>query len=253
MSFSSRLLKKASKWIDENSNPNQQNAQQGYYNHPPPPPQSSYQQYVGTQYAPPPPPSSTLSPSLSPYAIPSPASSPSPSATTLYRPPPLPPRQPSSEDRAAFIKRQAEQAMEERLAALGLNPSSNTGQDTQLQAYSPSAHQQLQQTYHPKTQYLQQEYSPPARALTPQQMTTTPIPQQHTIMPSVSTVPQQQKPEPLRQKSARQEPPKIRKILSLDGGGVRGLSIITILKYIMKTLNRKRGYNLEPWEEFDMM
>ncbi len=59
--------------------------------------------------------------------------------------------------------------------------------------------------------------------------------------------------EPSRQRSARREPPKIRKILSLDGGGVRGLSIITIVKCIMKNLNRERGYGLEPWEEFDMI
>lgn len=49
------------------------------------------------------------------------------------------------------------------------------------------------------------------------------------------------------------EPPKVRKILSLDGGGVRGLSIIMILKYIMKTLNQKRGTVLHPWQEFDMI
>ena len=274
MSFSSRLLKKASKWIDENANANQQNDQQGYYNHPPPPLQSPYQQYANAQYAPPPP-SSTLSPPPFPYANQSPASSPSPSATTLYRPPPPPPRQPSSpalsntlsvaapstgshspgnptEDYAAFVNRQAEQRMEERLTALSLEPSRNTGENTQLQSYNPSA-QQLQQTFPPQNQYLQQPYSPPARALTPQQMLTPAIPQQQTIKPSASTGFQQQKPEPLRQKSAKREPPKIRKILSLDGGGVRGLSIITILKYIMKNLNRERGYDLEPWEEFDMM
>lgn len=39
---------------------------------------------------------------------------------------------------------------------------------------------------------------------------------------------------------------KMRKILSLDGGGVRGLSIIMILKYIMKRLDRTRGFSLHP-------
>ena len=39
----------------------------------------------------------------------------------------------------------------------------------------------------------------------------------------------------------------------LDGGGVRGLSIIMILKSIMRNLNRKRKTNLEPWQEFDMI
>ena len=51
----------------------------------------------------------------------------------------------------------------------------------------------------------------------------------------------------------RLEPPKVRKILSLDGGGVRGLSIIMILKYLMKNLNRQRGTILQPWQEFDMI
>jgi len=51
-------------------------------------------------------------------------------------------------------------------------------------------------------------------------------------------------------------PPKVRKILSLDGGGVRGLSIIKIMKYIMQELNRERGLEsapLDPWQEFDMI
>ena len=42
------------------------------------------------------------------------------------------------------------------------------------------------------------------------------------------------------------KPPKLRKILSLDGGGVRGLSIIIILKYIMRNLNHARGVDLDP-------
>lgn len=47
--------------------------------------------------------------------------------------------------------------------------------------------------------------------------------------------------------------PVIRKILSLDGGGVRGLSTIIILKHIMKILNKKRGFEVHPWQEFDMI
>jgi patatin-like phospholipase/acyl hydrolase len=47
--------------------------------------------------------------------------------------------------------------------------------------------------------------------------------------------------------------PIIRKILSLDGGGVRGLSAIIILKHIMKILNKKRGFVVDPWQEFDMI
>lgn len=47
--------------------------------------------------------------------------------------------------------------------------------------------------------------------------------------------------------------PTMKKILSLDGGGVRGLSIILILKHIMASLNKKRKIALEPWQEFDMI
>ena len=53
--------------------------------------------------------------------------------------------------------------------------------------------------------------------------------------------------------SKTRDPPKVRKILSLDGGGVRGLSIIIILKHIMRNLNRKRQLETQPWEEFDMI
>ncbi|KAF2395740.1 phospholipase, patatin family protein [Trichodelitschia bisporula] len=47
--------------------------------------------------------------------------------------------------------------------------------------------------------------------------------------------------------------PTIRKILSLDGGGVRGLSTIIILEHIMRMLGKQRGAVLEPWQEFDMI
>ncbi|KAL9615141.1 MAG: hypothetical protein Q9167_000459 [Letrouitia subvulpina] len=47
--------------------------------------------------------------------------------------------------------------------------------------------------------------------------------------------------------------PNIRKILSLDGGGVRGVSIIIILTYIMRLLKSRRGFETQPWQEFDMM
>lgn len=45
----------------------------------------------------------------------------------------------------------------------------------------------------------------------------------------------------------------IKKILSLDGGGVRGLSEIMILKYLMMRLEKIRGWKVEPWQEFDMI
>ncbi|KAL8786430.1 MAG: hypothetical protein Q9195_008200, partial [Heterodermia aff. obscurata] len=53
--------------------------------------------------------------------------------------------------------------------------------------------------------------------------------------------------------SKTRNPPKLRKILSLDGGGVRGLSIIIILKHLMRNLNRRRQLETQPWEEFDMI
>lgn len=63
---------------------------------------------------------------------------------------------------------------------------------------------------------------------------------------------------PSRSTSAQRLPgvkdaPVIRKVLSLDGGGVRGLSTIIILKHIMKILNKKRGFEVHPWQEFDMI
>ena len=61
---------------------------------------------------------------------------------------------------------------------------------------------------------------------------------------------------PAPNSAAKRDPPKVRKILSLDGGGVRGLSIITILKYVMQEVNRERGTEstpLDPWQEFDMI
>ena len=56
-----------------------------------------------------------------------------------------------------------------------------------------------------------------------------------------------------RKVSEAQNPVKVRKILSLDGGGVRGLSAIMILKYLMATLEDLRGCRVEPWQEFDMI
>ena len=47
--------------------------------------------------------------------------------------------------------------------------------------------------------------------------------------------------------------PRVRKILSLDGGGVRGLSSLIILDYVMDMLGNLRGARLEPWQEFDMI
>lgn len=44
-----------------------------------------------------------------------------------------------------------------------------------------------------------------------------------------------------------------RKILCLDGGGVRGLASLVMVKHLMDRLERQRGGRLEPWQEFDMI
>ncbi|KAJ9647636.1 hypothetical protein H2204_000266 [Knufia peltigerae] len=46
---------------------------------------------------------------------------------------------------------------------------------------------------------------------------------------------------------------RVRKILCLDGGGVRGLSELIIIDYLMDMLSDVRGARLEPWQEFDMI
>jgi patatin-like phospholipase/acyl hydrolase len=46
---------------------------------------------------------------------------------------------------------------------------------------------------------------------------------------------------------------RARKILSLDGGGIRGLASLMIVKHLMDRLERQRGGRLEPWQEFDMI
>lgn len=56
-------------------------------------------------------------------------------------------------------------------------------------------------------------------------------------------------PVPLGAQSQR----KVRKILSLDGGGVRGLSEVLILQNIMSLLSFERRIDVEPWQEFDMI
>src|ERR1700744_5032091 len=48
--------------------------------------------------------------------------------------------------------------------------------------------------------------------------------------------------------------PVTKKILVLDGGGVRGLSALTILEHLMKVTSARRGVDLiHPWQEFDMI
>jgi patatin-like phospholipase/acyl hydrolase len=47
--------------------------------------------------------------------------------------------------------------------------------------------------------------------------------------------------------------PRLRKLLSLDGGGVRGLSSIMILRALTASLNRGRTTPKQPWQEFDLI
>lgn len=53
----------------------------------------------------------------------------------------------------------------------------------------------------------------------------------------------------------KQNARRVRKLLSLDGGGVRGLSSIIILGEILKKVNGKRNGSekKEPWQEFDLI
>lgn len=52
----------------------------------------------------------------------------------------------------------------------------------------------------------------------------------------------------------QEKAPAIRKILSLDGRGIRGLSELLILQSIMKRLRKIGGVlALQPWQEFDMI
>ena len=103
---------------------------------------------------------------------------------------------------------------------------------------------------------LQSSLSLPAAI--PQQRS--PSPNHYPVLQAPGPPPLQSQPMPRTAASPRptvkRDPPKVRKILSLDGGGVRGLSIIKIMKYIMQELNRERGLEetpLHPWQEFDMI
>ena len=234
MSFTSRLIKKvvgAQRDHDPNSAP-----QSAYY---PPPPASPYQQLAAPLFA---------HPHVNNVA------------PTMSSPPPLPPRQQSSPQQFSSMIPHASQPLQpddpQGWLAKPLPPPYHPSHS--LQPYDPQGWP-ANATSAP---YLRQP-SPQSRPISPSPSAPylrQPSPQPPPISPSPrsSVTPQssaevQSMGEPSRQRSARREPPHVRKILSLDGGGVRGLSIITILRYIMKNLNRERGFDLEPWEEFDMI
>ena len=220
MSFASRLLKKLGGQVDHDPN----NAPpRAYY---PPPPVSPYRPLAPAPVAPPP-----------RTAV----------APTIPSPPPLPARQQSSPQQFTSIAPNSSPSLQPygpptQQGWLADAPPSYFRQPSP-QPPPPSPSLQSLSPYHPPAPYLRQ-----------------PSPQLPPISSSVQSSPTPQSladTQPmgvsLRQRSARREPPQVRKILSLDGGGVRGLSIITILKYIMRNLNRERGFDLEPWEEFDMI
>jgi len=48
-------------------------------------------------------------------------------------------------------------------------------------------------------------------------------------------------------------PDKPLKILSFDGGGIRGLSSIVVLEHLMERISESRGKEVHPWEEFDLI
>ena len=188
----------------------------------PPPPVSPYPNYS-------PPPASPYQPFAPAQFVPPPPPPPPPTASPSARPspPPLPSRQQSNPQRLTPV-------------------NSYTSQS--LQPYNAPAQQGF--LHSPPPLPLSRQPSP-SRQLSPLPRPTSPFPQQSAVS---QTLPESQSlGGPPRQRSARRDPPSTRKILSLDGGGVRGLSIITILKCIMRNLNQERGYDLEPWEEFDMI
>jgi len=47
--------------------------------------------------------------------------------------------------------------------------------------------------------------------------------------------------------------PRQIRLLSIDGGGIRGLASILILKHIMDKINEDRAEGLKPYEVFDLI
>ena len=170
---------------------------------------------------------------------------------SAYYPPP--PASPYQQLGAAQVARPPHTNVVPSVSSPPPLPSRQQSSPPQFTSTDPHA-SQWSQPYNPPSQQQWLANAPPAPYVRQ------PSPQPPPISPSLqsSAIPQlsseaQPRDELSRQRSARRETPRVRKILSLDGGGVRGLSIITIVKYIMKNLNRERGFDLEPWEEFDLI
>ena len=221
MSFTFHLLKKLKEISDNASN-----------DAPPPPQQQQqyYQQYNPTQ-------------SSSPYA----------SSSQFQYPPP--PSGPQYAQHAQYFPPSAcsqyGQAVSNRSTPAATSPPPLPYRPTPSpQPMTSNAHfSQVPQYLQPISPPAQRPHSPQLQVSSqPMYRSRAPSPQ-HSPAPVASPLPQLDAQNFLRS----QELPKVRKILSLDGGGVRGLSIIMILKYIMRNLNRARGVPLEPWQEFDMI
>ena len=186
---------------------------------------------------------------LSPQAVPDSRALALRGEASLYRPPPpppLPPRQVGPSPPSPYLSPQSPSQWNN--SSIGRPPSPYLSPQSLNQWNNSSIGR------------------PPSRNISPQ------TPSQWNTSSIGRTPSPYQMPQP-QSEAMKKEPPKLRKILSLgihtlvhlqsvvplltctcsDGGGVRGLSIIMILKSIMRNLNRKRKTNLEPWQEFDMI
>ena len=218
MSFSSRLLKKFKEISDNASAPPPGPQQQQYY-----------QQYNPAQ-------------SSFPYAS---------SSQFQYPPPPGPQYVQQSQYFPPSASSQYGQIASNQSAPAATSPPPLPYRPT------PSPQPMTSNALVPQVPQYLQPFSPPAQRPHSPQLQVSSQPMYHSPAPSprpspapVASPPTQLDPQTFPRS---QEPPKVRKILSLDGGGVRGLSIIMILKYIMRNLNRARGVPLDPWQEFDMI
>ena len=221
MSFTFHLLKKLKEISDNVSN-----------NASPPPHQQQqyYQQYNSTQSSP-------------PYA-----------SSSQFQYPPPPPRPQYTQDTQYFSPSACSQ-----YGQIVSNQSAPAATSPPPLPYRPTPSPQpvTPNALVPQVPQYLQPFSPPAQRPHSPQLQVSSQPMYHSRAPSPrhSPAPVASPPTQLDAEKflRRQELPKVRKILSLDGGGVRGLSIIMILKYIMRNLNRARGVPLEPWQEFDMI
>lgn len=139
--------------------------------------------------------------------------------TTRSVPPPLPARSPRPEHKQLFQSDPMLTPQISRNTAAQLSPASTSGHSAMYKPPDATAR------------------SIPRNARSPS-----------------APLPSNLNPRPVPQAGDR---PTIRKILCLDGGGIRGLSEILILKELMRRVSGARGFPngqlMEPWQEFDMI